>query len=47
MDEKKPKCFTAEEIEKIKEISKDSVRHSMNPTDLLNCKDNMSTEENE
>ena len=47
MDDKKPKCFTPEEIEKFKELSKDSVRHSMNPTDLLNCEENTSTRESE
>ena len=34
------KCFTEEEIKKLKELSKDAVRHTLNVEDFESIKEN-------
>ena len=39
MKDEKPKCFTEEEIRKIKELGKDAVRHTLCEEDYLGIKE--------
>lgn len=39
MNDENPKCFT-EEIKKMKELSKDAVRHTLNVEDFESIKEN-------
>ena len=39
MKEDKPKCFTEEEIKKMKELCKDAVRHTLSGEDFEGLKE--------
>ena len=39
MKDEKPKCFTEEEIRKIKELGKDAVRHTLSEGDFIGIKE--------
>ncbi len=40
MQDDNPKCFTEEEIEKMKELSKDAIRHTLREEDFKIIKEN-------